>query len=90
MTATQNQGQTSEPAGNRCSFCGKSRDDVRALLVSAESTICDECVVVALDTISRQRGHFFVRVAFLTFRAVASLDRLLGLGSGKQERSGSG
>lgn len=90
MTPTPDQRQNAEASGNRCGFCGKPREDVRTLLVSAGSAICDECVVVALDTISRQPGHFYVRIAFFTFRAVASLGRLLGLGRGKQERTRAG
>lgn len=66
-----------EVTGNKCRFCGKSRQDVRTLLVSDESVICDECVVAALDTISSTRGQFHLRIAFFIFRAVASLGRLL-------------
>jgi len=65
--------QTKDVDVNRCHFCGKSRNAVRTLLVSAESTICDECVVTALHTISHQPGQFYLRMAFFMFRAVASL-----------------
>jgi hypothetical protein len=65
--------QDKDPNATRCHFCGKSHDDVRALMVSAESAICDECVVAALHTISHQRGQFYLRIAFSVFRAVASL-----------------
>jgi len=61
----------------RCSFCGKSRDEVRTLLVSSESSICDECVATALHTMSHQKGQWYLRVAFLIFRAVASSGRFL-------------
>ena len=40
-------------ADTRCSFCGKSPQDVHTILTSRESAICDECVVAALDTVSR-------------------------------------
>jgi hypothetical protein len=70
----------------RCCFCGKSRKDVRTLLVSAESTICDESVVAALHAMSHQPGQFHLRIAFFFFRAVASLGRLLSLGTGRQKR----
>lgn len=70
---------THEVAGSRCRFCGKRREDVRSLLVSGESTICDECVVTALDKITRTRGQFHLRIAFFIFRAIASLGRLLNL-----------
>jgi len=66
--------------GSTCRFCGKKRDDVRTLLVSAESSICDECIVTGLETIGRQPGQFHLRVAFSIFRAVASLGRFLRLG----------
>jgi len=65
--------QAKDPNATRCHFCGKSNDDVRALMVSAESAICDECVVNALHTISHQRGQFYLRIAFFVFRAIASL-----------------
>jgi hypothetical protein len=32
----------------RCNFCGRSRDKVDALLVSAEGTMCDDCAVAVL------------------------------------------
>jgi hypothetical protein len=60
--------------GVRCRFCAKSRKDVRALYVSAESTICEECVVIALHAMSHER--FYLRIAFFMFRVVASLGRL--------------
>lgn len=81
----QSQGQASEGDGNKCGFCGKSREEVRTLLVSGGSSICDECAVTALDTISRQRGHWNMRLGFLAFRAVASLGRLLGLGTRREK-----
>ena len=31
----------------RCSFCGKSEDQVRKLVAGAKATICDECVAKA-------------------------------------------
>lgn len=76
-----NQGETNTGPGLRCSFCRKSRDDVRTILTSGESAICDECVAVAMDTLSRQPGHFFVRVAYFVFRCVASLGPMLRLGA---------
>lgn len=83
------QDRTSEAPGNRCRFCGKSSKDVRTLLVSGESTICDECVVTSLETISRQPGQFHLRIAFFIFRAVASLGHLLSVGTGRKQK-GSG
>ena len=69
------EGQGSGASGNRCRFCGKSRNDVRTLLVSAESTICDECIATALHTISHQRGQFHLRMAFFIFKVFASVGR---------------
>jgi hypothetical protein len=64
----------------RCSFCGKSPDDVRVILTSGASAICDECVLTAFDTISNQPGHpLYLRVAYSMFVAVASVGRLLTL-----------
>ncbi len=31
----------------RCSFCGKSEDQVRKLVAGAKAYICDECVAAA-------------------------------------------
>jgi ATP-dependent protease Clp ATPase subunit len=62
----------------RCSFCGKSPDDVRVILTSRDSAICDECVLTAFDTISNQPGHpLYLRVAYSLFVAVASVGSLL-------------
>jgi hypothetical protein len=67
--------QAKNANAERCHFCGKSRKDVRTILVSAESTICDECVATALHTISHQRGQYHLRIAFFIFKAVASVGR---------------
>jgi hypothetical protein len=67
------QDQTGETTGNRCHFCGKSRADVLVLLVSAESAICDECVVTGLETISRKQRYLHLRIAFFIFEVVASV-----------------
>jgi len=62
----------------RCSFCGKSPNDVRVILTSRDSAICDECVLTAFDTISLQSGHpLYLRVAYSLFVAVASVGRFL-------------
>ena len=74
MTPTYNDPESSsEATDSRCRFCGKSRSAVRALVVSAESAICDECIVTGLETISRRRGHFYLRIPFFFFRAMASV-----------------
>jgi len=56
----------------RCSFCGKSSDDVRVILTRDQSAICDECVSLAFDTIGGQRGYFYQRVAYSSGSARAS------------------
>lgn len=46
----------------RCSFCSKSKDDVRKLIAGPLAFICDECVQVCVDIMdderfeARQRG----------------------------------
>jgi len=35
----------------RCSFCGKSEDQVRRLIAGEKALICDRCVVDAARTI---------------------------------------
>ena len=61
----------------RCSFCGKSPNDVRVILTSDESAICDECVFLAFDTIGGQKGYFYQRVAYSIFKLVATIGRFL-------------
>lgn len=68
-------GATSGPA-YRCNFCGRSQDKVDALLVSAEGSMCDECAVEVLDSISHARGQIYLRIAFFFFRVVASIGRV--------------
>jgi hypothetical protein len=82
MTEMKDQIQAGQ-ADRRCGFCGKSRVDVRTMIVSAENTICDECVVASLDIISRRPAHLNIRIAFLAFRALASFGRLLSRRAGK-------
>ena len=71
-----------ETPGSRCNFCGKSPDDVRTMMVSDDSTICDECTVSALHTISHAQGQFYLRIAFAIFQVVASVGRLFSRASG--------
>lgn len=67
------QNRTSEAFGNRCHFCGRPQTDVRTVVASAESSICDECVLLGLETVCNRRGYFHLRIAFLIFRSVASV-----------------
>ena len=64
----------------RCSFCGKSPDDVRVILTRGESAICDECVFLAFDTIGARKGYLYQRVAYWLYRVVATVGRFLTLG----------
>lgn len=57
--------RTGESFGNICRFCGKSRDAVGAILVSGEDSICDDCVLLALHTLSRRRGGLRSRLLLL-------------------------
>jgi hypothetical protein len=43
------------PVKLRCSFCGKSQDDVRKLIAGPTVYICDECVDVCVDIIADDR-----------------------------------
>jgi hypothetical protein len=36
-----------------CSFCGKSRDEARALIAGDSAFICDECVAKAAKALKR-------------------------------------
>jgi len=44
------------PDLERCSFCHRSQRDVRILVSATEAAICDECVVIASQTIATPRG----------------------------------
>jgi len=61
----------------RCGFCGKSQDDVRVIFTRGESTICDECVLLAFDTIGADKGRAYQRIAYSVFRVVATVGRFL-------------
>jgi hypothetical protein len=61
---------------SRCNFCGRPRDKVDALLVSAEGAMCDDCAVLVLESISRARGQAYLRIAFFFFRTIASIGRV--------------
>jgi hypothetical protein len=59
---------------DKCGFCGKSREAVRVLIASPESAICEECIIVALDTLTLRWGRRW-RLAFFAFGAIAGLGR---------------
>jgi hypothetical protein len=71
----------------RCSFCGKSPDDVRVILTRGETAIFDECVFLAFDTIGGQKGYFYQRVAYSVFKVVAMVGRFLTLSPWRRPRS---
>jgi ClpX C4-type zinc finger len=55
-----------------CSFCGKSRDQVRCLIAGPTVFICDECTVLCLQIISEQ-GSLNLRAGYFAFEFVAKL-----------------
>jgi len=76
----------------RCSFCGKSPADVRTILTSGESAICDECISLAMDTLGRESGNLIVRIAYFAFRCVAWFSPLLSFrrSGGRHQQQGQG
>jgi ATP-dependent Clp protease ATP-binding subunit ClpX len=45
--------ETHERRGeNRCSFCGRSEDQVKRLIAGQGAFICDECVVLCNDVLT--------------------------------------
>jgi ATP-dependent protease Clp ATPase subunit len=40
-----------------CSFCGKTRRQVRVLVVGEKATICDECLGLCRDIFKEELGH---------------------------------
>lgn len=61
-----------DSVGNRCRFCGRPRAEVGAILVSGEDSICDDCVILAVHTLSQRRHG-------IRFRILLALMRVLGL-----------
>ena len=41
----------------RCSFCGRTGDEVRKLVAGPNVYICDECVEVCQNIIDEELGH---------------------------------
>jgi len=47
--------ETSEPAAIlRCSFCGKSHDEVGKLVAGPDVYICDECIFLAHEILMEE------------------------------------
>ena len=42
-------------AVSRCTFCGKSENQVRKLVTGSGAAICDECIGLCVDIISEER-----------------------------------
>jgi len=41
----------------RCSFCGKSQDEVKKLIAGPTVYICDECIELCNDIMVEEWGH---------------------------------
>jgi ATP-dependent Clp protease ATP-binding subunit ClpX len=41
-----------------CSFCGRSRDEVKILIAGQDGHICESCVEHAEDIIAQELGHY--------------------------------
>ena len=46
----------------KCSFCGKSQNDVRKLIAGPTVYICDECIELCNDIIVKHTGQSLERV----------------------------
>ena len=44
--------------GLRCSFCGKSQNEVRKLIAGPDVYICDECVTLCNEIIAEEDSHY--------------------------------
>ncbi len=56
----------------KCSFCGKTVEQVRRMIFGPNSVfICDECVFLSLQIISE--GSFNLHAAYFGFEAIAKL-----------------
>lgn len=45
-----------KPESQTCSFCGKSTAEVANLIVGPGVSICDECVDLCVDVITKKKG----------------------------------
>ena len=62
-----------EPDKPRCSFCGKSQDDVAKLIAGPAVYICDECVDLSNDILMSEQGTtpWLLRSAFRSWKLSA-------------------
>jgi ATP-dependent Clp protease ATP-binding subunit ClpX len=44
--------------GLRCSFCGKSQEEVRKLIAGPDVYICDECIALCNEILSEEEGEY--------------------------------
>ncbi|HDP25636.1 MAG TPA: ATP-dependent Clp protease ATP-binding subunit ClpX [Deltaproteobacteria bacterium] len=44
--------------GLRCSFCGKSQEEVRKLIAGPDVYICDECIALCNEILAEEEGEF--------------------------------
>lgn len=40
-----------------CSFCGRSADEVEAIVAGSDVAICSQCTIISQDTINRNRSE---------------------------------
>lgn len=66
-----------------CTFCGKSKDDVKALIVGARASICDECIDLATEALSQNERNTNVPGQFTS---VGNMDKEL-LGTWRRKQS---
>ena len=45
------------PDPRRCSFCGKSQEDVAVLVAGPKASICDSCVEICISVIADARAE---------------------------------
>jgi hypothetical protein len=59
----------SDSATPRCSFCGKTQDEVRTLVAGSKVWICDECIDLCNDIVFA-RSPSVVRPLRMAWRAL--------------------
>ncbi len=56
----------------RCSFCGKSQDEIRKLIAGPNVYICDECIDLSNETLEREVESVSPRDAATPVSSIAS------------------
>lgn len=88
-------GMTEERPHDACSFCGRTRDEVRALVAGPGVTICDDCVVRCNETLAGAHRSDAERLRWERERAELSrteserkdLERVMRLARDRDARS---